>query len=883
MANPLTGDFEAVLQVSGSTVNRLLASMHQNAWSKPSLPSFPHGVWIRVGDPNPIDGMRGNIRGQVSVPRIDLIHGTSDRFWLDVAIRARYTPDPGSVPIPEFIHGIIRAQYRIDNIDRTCTGWGKIAADYLWIRVIRDTVSFTGTAVDDPGMLAVAPPIIDAATADERITRLARFLLSRRFKAAPHKVTSARFRRGSMRSLNVGTNRSLVAVPIGITGDPPPGDIESIDQDILDKRDVGIAVSKDFILRRIQEKLDKEKATFSTTFVAESKGAILGVTVATVTINYGVTILDAKAQWLGALPPILGVPISGGLVSVWIRLAARTQKSRFNFDCDVSQSVLITFDPSGEKFSAVPFGEPVVIFLGLVGAIIELQAKPEMQSEVADVVKDAIKGIAGNTTLKYRKQDLIDQLKTMDDGANVIFDEAVFTGDGVMVRGTISLSPRSAPVNAFATSAAKDGYDAFDSWIPGGRIDSFLWSWKWFNSAGKPGSESETDRYVLRRPMATGQGRFGAMLGLKRPLPGLDGMGQMCLVLKGVHVHSVTGELVEVYSARRCKRFGFEVRIPGVDRVFLREWVPGPRDPIGPVAERGIHQVNGPDARGHGANTLVVRIGDRWNREVARSLREALANSARRDAGLVVLVLFSDGMLVHSETEWLSEVEQLAAELEAPLVVNEDVRGSWSKALGMNARGDGEEIVQWRLLTPTGGVSWARNGSLDSQDIAEALDYYLFPSPTADLARLTRGLAIGSRLSPDVFESDVIGRLAEREDECPPPPVGYVGIEASVSFVAKGSTSPDAVRSLMSRGEGAGVERLNVLVLEGATADEVDKLRQSLPEGVTVIPDPDGSISRRFGVRVWPSSVVIDESGMVSGFEPGFETDSSEQAGTRKP
>ena len=55
MANPLTGDFDAVLQVSGSTVDRLLASIHQNGGTKTTLPGFTHGTRLRVGDPTPID------------------------------------------------------------------------------------------------------------------------------------------------------------------------------------------------------------------------------------------------------------------------------------------------------------------------------------------------------------------------------------------------------------------------------------------------------------------------------------------------------------------------------------------------------------------------------------------------------------------------------------------------------------------------------------------------------------------------------------------------------------------------------------------------------------------------------------------------------------
>ena len=262
MANPLTGDFDAVLQVSGSTVNRLLASIHQNGGTKTTLPGFTHGTRLRVGDPTPIDGMRGTIEFQVSVPHIDLIHGVTDRFWLDVGVRARYRADPGSVPVPEFIHGIVRAQYRIDPIDPSCWGWEKLAAQYLWIRVIPDTVSFTGTAVDDDLDFSVLAAGMDPAVADARITRLARVLLKVRFEATPHKV-SKRFRKGSMRSLHVGANRSVVAVPLGLTGDPIAGQIESINQDLLDGRDFGIAISRDVILAKAQHELDALRASFS--------------------------------------------------------------------------------------------------------------------------------------------------------------------------------------------------------------------------------------------------------------------------------------------------------------------------------------------------------------------------------------------------------------------------------------------------------------------------------------------------------------------------------------------------------------------------------------------------------------------------------------------
>src|SRR5262245_12561905 len=145
MPNPLTGDFEAVLEISGASINRLLASMHQNGFSRPKLPSFPHSLHLRIGADWMIEGVRGTVSVQLSVPRVELIHGVTDRFLLEVGVRARYTADPGTTPLAEFIHGTVRAEYRIQDIDPTCFGWSGIASEYIWVRVVKDTVRFIGT------------------------------------------------------------------------------------------------------------------------------------------------------------------------------------------------------------------------------------------------------------------------------------------------------------------------------------------------------------------------------------------------------------------------------------------------------------------------------------------------------------------------------------------------------------------------------------------------------------------------------------------------------------------------------------------------------------------------------------------------------------------
>ena len=864
MANPLTGDFEAVLQVSGATVNRLLAGMHQNAGANPDTPSFPHSMGMRIGDPDPIDGMKGLANAQISAPRIELIHETSDSFWLEVDVRAQYTPDPGSVPIPEFIHGTVRARYRLDMVDHSCFGYEKLNAEYLWIRVVDDSVSFTGTAVDDVSIMSAAQSSLDPSTADARITTIVRHLLKTRFQATPHRV-SRRFRRGSMRSLNTGINNSLVAVPLALSGDPSAGKIESINQSILNKRDVAIGINRDAIMARINEQIELMRQSFRMVFHFHNRTNLeLGVSIKVLeaNIDWAITLSSASAQWMGGIPPIMGIVPAGGVVSVSLHGQARTQKSYLNFDFDAMQSMLVTFDGATEEFSVVPFGSASISIPGILGPAIVSQARPTIQSAINGVITSSSSAMAGLVSIADRKTELVKQLQTMDAASQVYFTDAAFSADGVVVRGDITVSARKAPQVSFAISAAKDRYAAFQSWIPGGGIDSYNWSWKWYNNQGKPGFESLTDRYILKRPPAKGQGKFGMQLGVNSPLPGLDGMGQVCLVVEGTRAHHITGQPESVTVSRKCRKFGFDLSLGTPDRLFLREWKPGPRDPIGPVAEVAIHQVNSPGSRGHGANTLIVRAGRGWNREAAMSLRDGLADCRRRDAGLVVLLLFRDRELMEAKPEMLDELRALSQELEAPLIVNEDVDGSWSEAL----RIEDSETLYWTIVTPTGGITWAHSGSLDPHGLAEALDNYLLRSQAPLPARVAEGFIPGKRVPRYAFERDVAARLSRQENNCPPPPFERLGIETAVSFIRKNSLSSEAALRAMADSQRARSEAVQVIVLDGGTAEDEERMREILPDAM-IVADSEGKIARRFGIQSWPSSLTIDRSGTIADSE----------------
>ena len=869
MANPQTGDFEAVLQVSGRTVNRLMASLHQNFGFKPNLPVFPHSAALRVGDPKAIQGLRGTARVQIAAPLIELIHGSTDRFWLQVDIRARYKPDAGTKPLPEFIQGTVKAQYRLEGIDPACRGWGKRAAEYLWIRVVDDSVSFTGTALDDLNALMAIAGVVDEDEVNARITAVLTLLLMTTFEATPHRV-SKRFRRGAMRSLHPGPNQSVVVLPIGLSGEPVGGRIESVDQDLLDGRDFGVAISREYILSKIQPVLDDLRANFNQTFSFSYKAnldvGVFDIDVVTINITWRVQLTKATATWSGGLVPLLG--ISAGVITINVSGTALTSKPMFNITFDVTQQVMVTFDPADERFVVAIPAPPMV---SVHPKAYEGIAKTKITNAVRPQVQAAVNQLVGELDLSTRKAELIDQLRTLDDQADAHFDEAEFGPDGVMVRGQIMLSPRRKPVSTFGVASELDAFTAFDSWIPGGGITRFEWSWNPFNNAGAAGKQVTDDRFLLRRPPGKGLGKFGAVLGVKTPLPGLDSSGSVCLNIRGVQMDAQTGAMVAVDSGRKCHRFGYDVRAIstiGAGRLFLQEHAPMVGDPSGPVQLSGIIDVGrtvGPAA----ANTLVVYVGDRWSSDTARVLRDALRACDREDSGLLVLILFREGAIATGGEVLRADLDRLAEHALAPIMANEDVNSGWAQAFALESHNRG---VEWRLLSPGGGVTWMHSGELSPDVLATALDHFLLPSAPPQVRTLESRVRVGMQLAAQSLYPTYSDVVAELEPRCPPMPLERLGnLGTIVTFVERKSVASHIqLRELAARAaQSPGGGPIIVGIVDSVNDDEAERLREELGIEFTAIADPGGHIASRFGIRVWPTTVSINSLGVVSGIEVG--------------
>ena len=852
----LTGDFDAVLQVSGPTLNRLAASMHQNGFTDEALPSLPHIAHFRLDGPASPDSERGSVAAQIGTSLVELIDGATDRFWIEMGFRARYRADPGSPPLADVIHGTIRAMYRLESVAKSCPGWSEIAAEYLWLRVVPSSVTFNGSAQNDmAGPLQMEPP--DKNRIQQRIGQHLANLLAKQFQPNPHPLAS-QFRRLITRSTQ---QWSGVAFPLELGGDGSPagGDPASIRQLFLGDHDFAVGVSADYIVRTIQSMVDDMDGRTVNIFHRRSDPG------GSLTIDYHVRMGSATAEWVGAMP----LQIPAGLIRIraqavgWASKLDRSgvynigsvRADDLKMTATIEQLLMMQFDTKPPRLVVSAFGDPAV-HIGYGGPF-EDEVVPAARGTAAAQVKTEIaaklnvaQSELDNLAIESKKQALVDQLAKIDGAATAQFDGASFTPHGIVLHGSIRLTHRHLPRAEFDKPKGGDHFNAIHSWIPGGRIDSFEWSWQWFsNPVQKPpgtgGSRSESSSFLLTRGLAS-RNHFGLTRGVTDPLPGLDGNGRVCLTIKGVHVHPLTGSVVPVQSVVECAEFGYRFKMPVEVGPYLRVCDPLVAAVEGVYPEVGLLRMAA-DADTDGThNSLVLYLGDQFSDEAADALTAGVEGCTREFAGLLTLVLFSDGTLTSPRDGLRDKLSRLTENLVAPVLMAEDVNARWSSYFGFFAA---EHNPSWRLLTPGGVVAWSHDGMLRNSALTEALTEHLVAShpPQAERARNT--LRVGDRLRPWPTPGD-----------CPPIPLERSG-GVRVAFVDTGVASAEMLKRLPTNEGDFKEPPCIAVVVDGASDEQVQHLKRQLNLDIPLFADPTGSLTRNAGVVLTPTVFTLDSRG----------------------
>lgn len=445
MSNGLTGEYDVVVEVGVGTVNRLLATVHQNSASDDASPRFLHSLTARVGYTPQLNVgaafsiVRGIAKIQVGTPTLTLSADSTTEVTVHAQVRAHYTPDPGTAALPSPLHGEVRATFTAKYNPSGSTGKPAIE-----VKPSGDNTKITFI------------PAAGTLLADSQVEQIAHQI--RRFLRTKFKPMSAElpddFPFSEFKNLVAG-GKQAIAFPL--TGEQGSA-LNSINNPFLGTSDdFALALSRDFIGKQLEPALNLIKQ-FDKTYRHHQE--IFGVD--TIPYAFHAWVSNASLGWEQGLK----LTITGG-AHVW---GWAVPDDDYSFT--IEQKLKLELDVSSQTISLTPDGD-----LSIFG--LPQQAKDQAKSAIIKLRDPALQNAqkAIRDELTKLSTNFKDALKSFDTAAHLNLTALEVTPDGVILRGDLALSARQAVVVDLRETEGGKALTAFKSWIPAGTVENYVWSW----------------------------------------------------------------------------------------------------------------------------------------------------------------------------------------------------------------------------------------------------------------------------------------------------------------------------------------------------------------------------------------------------------------------
>jgi peroxiredoxin len=898
MANALTGDFDAVVQISLRTVYRLLATIHQNSDANTVLPAsaprLPHRLTFRV------DGTKGWFTAQLGVPALELApgsemaQGSPGRVVVTCPVRARFERDfettpqkiaPGQV---QFIHGQARATFAV-GVEPIAEGMGlRLTPSNTDAEFAFDSTELTGS---------------EQAWVTERLRKFIRSWSNN----APF-VAALGTPPFELRAKGLGSD--VIAIPLDLPGgQAAPSTMASISQVFLGGSDVAIGIGKDYVLSWIQPELNKLKDWHPTKDIPLPS--------AIPDAHYHVTVTTVNPpEWHG----------NGSTATIPIHVEGTAHDDIYpDVKWSVGVAFTIGFDTTMGVFT-ISASEPQVnvSFTGTFKKIweffkVDKKAETNIRDEVKNKIKQVLVMLAPSLegALPGQEKRVEDLLRAVDDQATVqLKPPPDFGPDGIVFRATVKLSPRKeAPPVTIEPLPDGSGYTGFANWLPGGWITGYQWKWTTWEvdpltglPANVPVASTEPTKELIKLlypeadPSLHSQSEYFAdrFVLQESDLPGFLNTGtsstaslagHLCLRLSGVQVDAVTGQEVD-YVKLHLAMWGLP-SASGFSEEFEKDLIGG----IGPgscweefhgggspfpyppghvlwmqpdppeqlwyqqwwvepdakerwrVAELDLFarrsQVS-PTTRT--TNVLAHFLSEGAGEAPLQAIGQALRQSGQSSKGVVVLLVLQEGMTTRLGRGFADSVRTLGKDLPGvQVMVIEDTRRSWSRLFDVAAEARGAT----RLVDAYGRLAMRHDGEADPRALAATLTERLVQS-APQRGSLFEVHATGRNSAPDFFFDIAPGRrVALRHLRGQPVILGFAQ-PWSVPCLA-------ALQQLQrehERGGPGGATVIGVIAQEDVQA--LEKLRRDHGFTFAIVPDPRRKIARAYEVHAWPTIVTID-------------------------
>jgi peroxiredoxin len=864
MANNLTGDYEAVVQIAVRSINGLLATLHQNGAQDDPPIKLLHSVSMRIGDPRrprpdlagfsdwvldlqqagpkrPIRDLRAELTGkappgaakrlaehfdsfdtvltedppvaargtakiQLSAIRLGVADGVSSEVTVLADVRARYYPDANTAALPEPVHGEVRVAFDVRKAPSP-------AGTRLFV---------TPSPVDSKIQFIAAPGSgLDPVEAS-RLAAEVRRAVRNDFELRPVDLPAG-FPFAEFTGLGGGATQAI-ALPISLSGAPvPPNRLQTITQQFVGPSGFGFAVSKEHVLSLID--LDAIRQSITQREIRLRLTGPFGIGSTTVTYRLRFSQGPALTFKTGA------IEISG-------RVEAETPTWWApNITVSFTQDITLVLDTATQRVSLEAVGEPDV---SAEWPFSDARASSIVSREVNTAIS------ANNPTVRRvfgdARSSLVSGLRTFDTSATASYTGVQISPDGVVVRGDIGGAGRIAPVIHVAETHQRQAFTAFQSWIPGGTIHRFIWSW-----------------VELRHPFATPWGGIvkTAVDDHRFILPKPQGIGevsQICLKIEGTQTLA-SGQIVNVSGGTMC-----QVQEPEIVMDVPSWWEPvhvpvwaGDVDAGALVRDAIVGHVTVQSDRPRGdrltANSLVYFADWQADRPLA-AIADALTHLRSTSHALVIYVVLPPGTFDCRRRELEARLAPLGEHRSIRLQLAEDDEGGWSRTFGRT------RTPSVYLINARREFVWHDDGEPDSRRLAAALDEHLVPAPGPRFRPVQLALSPGHR-APDARFADLDGSpFALHRMRGRPMLINF--------FQAWSAPSLRELERLQAIT--ASPRRAAPFIVAfhgGRDARSLDEIRKRYGLTFPIVQDVEQQVARQYGVRCWPTTVSVNEAGVI--------------------
>jgi peroxiredoxin len=446
---------------------------------------------------------------------------------------------------------------------------------------------------------------------------------------------------------------------------------------------------------------------------------------------------------------------------------------------------------------------------------------------------------------------LVSALRTFEQSASATYTQVEITPDGVVIRGDVSSASRTASVVQIGETNQGQLFTALESWIPGGQIDRFDWTWVEYPHnavtpfGGVAKSAIETATFVLPKP------------------PGVNQISRICLRVAGSRILP-NGQSESVAVGTTCD---VEEPVLTMDApswwgpLVIPVWKPDlAADAILGDAVSAHISVQSDHPQRRLSRNVLVFFPDWQNDAPLETLSKALGAARRQQIAPDLLVVVPAGAFALTRREFEARLTPLSTRQIARIQVAEDTEGGWARSFGV------DQTPSLFLVNSRRQFVWQAGGRLDPAEIATALDTHHMPAGVQRF-RPVRGRADVGEPAPDFYFKDDGGNEGALHR--------LLGRPVLITFWQPWSAPSLAelrrLQTLHNLDRGGGPF---ILAFCGGAEDKgFADIRKELGLTFALVHDAEHRVARAFGIRVWPTTITINAAGRIEHIGLGGEAD----------